>query len=124
MENLETDIELASQWFVQRTSHWRDWPLNHLLETRMMSGESISVVVPTLNEEDNIAHTVTVLDQVRQEDLIDEILVVDSGSTDRTRELAINAGAEVLVHAEIALIPWNSIGKGRSALERPHRRSR
>lgn len=53
----------------------------------------LSVVIITYNEERNIARC---LDSVQQ--VADEIVVVDSYSTDRTRELAASRGARVLQH--------------------------
>jgi glycosyltransferase involved in cell wall biosynthesis len=50
----------------------------------------ISATIITLNEEDRIAETLSALD------FCDEILVVDAGSTDRTRETAREGGARVL----------------------------
>jgi len=50
----------------------------------------ISVVVPVLNEELNIAEC---LESVR---FADEVFVVDSGSTDRTAEIAESLGAKVV----------------------------
>ena len=54
---------------------------------------ALSVVVITYNEERNIERC---LESVRG--LADEIVVVDSGSTDRTTELAKETGARVVVH--------------------------
>jgi glycosyltransferase involved in cell wall biosynthesis len=59
----------------------------------------MSVVIITLNEERNIARC------VRSAAFAAEILVVDSGSTDRTRELAASLGAKVLEH------PWEGYGQ-------------
>jgi len=60
---------------------------------------TITVVIPALNEEANIADLITEVRQLGLEpDLnatIAEILVVDNGSTDRTAELAQEAGARV-----------------------------
>ena len=50
----------------------------------------ISATIVTLNEERNIARAIESLR------CVDEILVVDSGSTDRTREIAIRLGARVV----------------------------
>ena len=54
--------------------------------------EPLSVAIITLNEERNLP------DCLRRLSFADEIVVVDSGSTDRTRELAEAAGARVIVH--------------------------
>jgi glycosyltransferase involved in cell wall biosynthesis len=53
----------------------------------------ISAVVITLNEERNLPKALASLDPVA-----DEVVVVDSGSTDQTRDIAENAGARVIVH--------------------------
>ena len=60
---------------------------------RVGSGESfVSVVIPCLNEEEPIADVVReVLAQG-----VDEVIVVDNGSTDRTAERAAEAGARVI----------------------------
>ena len=52
----------------------------------------ISVVIITLNEESNIKRC---LDSVR---LFDEIIIVDSGSTDQTIDIAEKHGAKVIRH--------------------------
>ena len=57
----------------------------------MTARPSLSVVVPVLDEERTIAGLVRAL---RHE--CDELIVVDGGSTDRTRERAAEAGARVL----------------------------
>jgi glycosyltransferase involved in cell wall biosynthesis len=54
-----------------------------------MPRSTLSVAIITLNEEDNLART---LNSVR---FADEIVVVDSGSTDRTVEIARSLGARV-----------------------------
>src|SRR5438105_1940371 len=54
---------------------------------------AISGTIITFNEEDRIAQAIASLS------CCNEIVVVDSGSTDRTREIAAKHGARVLVHA-------------------------
>jgi len=55
---------------------------------------SVTVVIPTINEEQGIGKT---LDQVpRPEDMDLEILVVDTDSTDKTKEVARSKGATVI----------------------------
>ena len=69
----------------------------------------ISVVIPALNEENAIVDTIErVRASLDRHDMTPyEIVVVDDGSTDRTGELAAEAGARVLRH------PHN-VGYGRS----------
>ena len=53
----------------------------------------VAVVIPTLNEEPAIGAVVAAVPR----DHVDEIIVVDSGSTDRTVERARAAGARIVV---------------------------
>ncbi len=57
----------------------------------MYRGKTVSVVIPCYNEEDGIAK---VLD--RMPEFVDEKLVVDNNSTDRTSEIAKSKGARVI----------------------------
>ena len=52
----------------------------------------LSVGIITFNEENRIGKT---LDSVRE--IADEVIVVDSESTDRTTEIALSKGARVFV---------------------------
>jgi glycosyltransferase involved in cell wall biosynthesis len=63
----------------------------------------LSVVLISLNEQDNIARA------LRSVSWADEILVYDSGSTDRTMEIAKNMGAKVVQGA------WQGFGKTKQA---------
>ena len=54
----------------------------------------LTVVIPTLNEEKDLYKTLSSI-----KDLADEILVIDSGSTDKTIEIAKNYGARVVNHS-------------------------
>jgi len=56
----------------------------------------ISVVIPTLNAEATLPATLTALVPAALEGLVREVIVVDGGSKDRTREIADQAGAELL----------------------------
>ena len=57
-----------------------------------MARPRIAVVIPTLNEEEAIGGVVAAVPR----EAVDEVIVVDSGSTDRTVEHARAAGARVL----------------------------
>jgi glycosyltransferase involved in cell wall biosynthesis len=56
----------------------------------------IAVVIPTLNEEEPIAAVIRAVPR----DAVDEVIVVDSGSEDRTVERARAAGAHVIVERQ------------------------
>jgi glucosyl-3-phosphoglycerate synthase len=69
------------------------------------------VVLPVLNEEATVSALVTELRGLPG-GLIDELVVMDSGSTDRSAELAREAGAQVVTCTDVLpeLAPWP--GKG------------
>jgi len=58
----------------------------------------LSIVIPALNEEKGIVRTLAAIPQKELEELGYEtqVVVVDNGSQDRTAQLAIEAGAEVV----------------------------
>ena len=56
---------------------------------------NISVVIPALNEEKTIAATLTALMALKPH----EVIVVDGGSVDRTREISAETGATVMTGA-------------------------
>jgi glucosyl-3-phosphoglycerate synthase len=74
-----------------------------LVELKKAKNLSISLAFPTLNEELTIAKEVLVLktELMDRFPLLDEIAVIDSGSTDRTREIAKEFGASVFVSSAI-----------------------
>jgi len=54
-------------------------------------GHSITVVIPCLNEEQGIEQVLS-----RMPAFVDQVIVVDNGSTDRTSEIARRFGAQVI----------------------------
>ena len=65
------------------------------IKTTKGSDKSVSIVIPAYNEEATVAKVVSV---ARKLSYVNEVIVVDDGSTDRTVEEAENAGATVISH--------------------------
>jgi glucosyl-3-phosphoglycerate synthase len=103
-EEPQTVLEEVERWLSTRSWSVTDRPLHRILAAKQRTGQSVSVVLPALNEEETVGEIVSVIrhDLVRQVPLVDEIVVVDSGSTDRTSEVAAAAGARV-VHRDTIL---------------------
>jgi glycosyltransferase involved in cell wall biosynthesis len=57
----------------------------------LYKGQRITVIIPCLNEEQGIEKVLR-----RLPDFVDQTIVVDNGSTDRTSEVATSLGAEVI----------------------------
>ena len=57
----------------------------------MYKGQSITVIIPCLNEEQGIRRVLE-----NMPDFVDEVIVVDNNSTDRTHEVATSLGAKVI----------------------------
>jgi glucosyl-3-phosphoglycerate synthase len=91
----------VEKWFAQRTSTVADWPVDDLLRAKASTGLSVSVVLPALNEAGTVGAIVAAIRRELHEAvrLVDEIVVIDSGSTDGTAAMAAAAGATVL-HAD------------------------
>jgi glycosyltransferase involved in cell wall biosynthesis len=73
----------------------------------MHNGHTVSVVFPAYNEEEGIAHAVRTFLAL---DPVDDVLVVDNNSSDRTAELAAGAGARVV--SETAQGYGNALRRG------------
>lgn len=98
-----------------KTFHHHDFSdAGRLLEAKQHQGVTLSVCIPTLNEEGTIARIVSCLREALVEEvpLLDELVVIDSGSTDRTRELAAESGAAVHLAPEILPQLGERTGKG------------
>jgi hypothetical protein len=57
----------------------------------MYKGQSITVIIPCLNEEQGIEKVLRAMPE-----FVDEVIVVDNASTDRTPEVAVGLGAKVI----------------------------
>lgn len=101
-----------STWFERKTWHWDDWSLPDLMTAK--GGQRVSLVVPARNEAANVGDVVTRVREALMETvtLLDEIVVIDSDSTDGTYEVAESAGAIVYRSSEIRHDLGSFPGKG------------
>ncbi|WP_053848716.1 glucosyl-3-phosphoglycerate synthase [Streptomyces sp. NRRL B-24085] len=93
----------VERWLATRSWSVTDRPLHRIMAAKRATGRTVSVVLPALNEEATVGDIVAVIrhDLMQQVPLVDEIVVVDSGSTDRTSQVAAAAGARVVHRDDI-----------------------
>jgi glucosyl-3-phosphoglycerate synthase len=113
LADLTSDGVLAARpgdvWLADRSRSRPGWTVRELEKAK--AGRTISVVLPALNEEDTVE---SVIDSISPlvDGLVDELIVLDSGSTDDTEIRAIAAGARVVSREqalpEVPVVP----GKG------------
>ena len=99
----------------QRTFHHSQFvDIRKLVEEKTRQGLRISLCLPTLNEEKTIGKEVVLFrsELMQRFPLLDEIAVIDSGSTDRTREVAAAFGADVYLSRDILPEQGEKKGKG------------
>ena len=84
------------------------------MNAKKEKGLKISLCLPTLNEEKTIAKEIVILrsELMTRYALLDEIVVIDSGSTDHTREIAKSFGADVFIADDILPHLPKYTGKG------------
>ncbi|MGV0793399.1 glucosyl-3-phosphoglycerate synthase [Mycolicibacterium sp. XJ1819] len=90
---------MSDRWLAERSWSRPSWTVAELEAAK--AGRTVSVVLPALNEQDTVG---TVVDSIAPllGGLVDELIVLDSGSTDETEIRAVAAGAKV-VSREVAL---------------------
>ncbi len=101
-------------WLNRNTYHHSDFDKAELVKAKNRLRLSISLCIPTLNEEVTIGKEIDVLRSalMSRYPLIDEIAVLDSGSEDATRKIAGDCGADVYLAEEILPHLGQHRGKG------------
>ncbi|WP_031509474.1 glucosyl-3-phosphoglycerate synthase [Streptomyces megasporus] len=99
-------LDEVDHWLERRSWSAVDRPLPRLLAAKRAAGPagSVSVVLPALNEEATVGEIVAVIRRelmTEETPLVDELVVLDSGSTDRTSAVAAAAGARVVHRDDI-----------------------
>jgi len=115
--------ELVDKWFVQNTFSSTEFAdLRRLVEAKERQGLTISVGLPTLNEEATVRRVIRAIRTRLMErfPLVDEIVVIDSDSDDRTREIAREEGVPVHIHSQILPGTGSYVGKGEALWKSLH----
>ncbi len=88
----------TSRWLASHTWSSLDWAVDQVTADARSAGLSIAVVLPARNEAATIGAIVRTIraDLVDAHGLVGEVVVVDSGSSDTTAEVATAAGARVV----------------------------
>jgi glucosyl-3-phosphoglycerate synthase len=103
---------VVEAWTTYRTMNVAQWTARELASAK--KGARVSVVIPARNEEATIGAIVATVRKSLMEavPLVDEILVVDSRSTDATARCAHAAGARVVGQDEVTRGLARMEGKG------------
>ena len=105
----------VERWFGESNFHHAEFSdLRRLVQLKEKQNLTISLVLPTLDEEETIGPIVrrAMREMVGRVPLLDEVLVIDSASTDRTREIAEAEGARVVQHPDVLPRYGSFRGKG------------
>ena len=107
-----TASPIVEAWTTYRTTNATQWTARQL--ARAKRGTTVSVVIPARNEEATVGAIVATIRRrlVEQVRLVDEILVVDSRSTDATVAIATAAGARVVSQDDVTRGLPRMDGKG------------
>lgn len=103
----------ALTWFTRRTTAAADWPRAHVHAHKR--DQRVTVIIPARDEESTVGDIVTAIRthlMVGLMPLVDDLLVVDSDSSDATARVALGAGARVVATTEVMPDIPTVAGKG------------
>ena len=104
-----------AEWLHTNTFHHSQFAdIKKLVEAKQKQGIKISLCLPTLNEETTIGKEIVIFksELMTRYPLLDEIAIIDSGSTDSTCEIAKSFGVSVYAAADILPNQGSHKGKG------------
>lgn len=114
---------LVDRWFAENTYHANEFAdLERLLALKKEQDVTISLALPALNEGDNVGHVISAIKGALMDKvpLLDEIVLIDSNSTDQTREVAAGLGVPVHIHQKLLPQYGARTGKGEALWKSLH----
>jgi nucleotide-binding universal stress UspA family protein len=106
---------LVDKWFAENTFHADEFAdLKYLISLKQKQNLTISLALPALNEEQTVGRVLRTIKNVlmTRVPLLDEIVLIDSNSTDRTRQIAEKIGIPVYIHQKVLPQYGTRHGKG------------
>jgi glucosyl-3-phosphoglycerate synthase len=102
--------------------HSAFWDVKQLVADKEKQNLKISLCIPTLNEEKTIGKEIVIFrsELMTRYPLVDEIAVVDSGSTDQTVDIARSFGADTYFSGDILPEEGFKRGKGENLWKAIH----
>lgn len=95
---------LVDKWFVENTFHAEEFAdLKRLIHLKEQQGLTISLALPALNEEATVGKVIRTVKNalMKKAPLLDEIVLIDSNSTDRTRQIAARLEVPTYIHQDL-----------------------
>lgn len=105
---------LVDKWFAENTFHASEFEdLKYLLSLKEKQNLTISLALPALNEEETVGKVIKTIKNALmiRMPLLDEIILIDSNSTDRTRQIVEKLGVPVYIHQKT--LPQYGARKGK-----------
>jgi nucleotide-binding universal stress UspA family protein len=115
--------QIVDKWFAENTFDSREFEnIDELVRLKRQQGVTISLGLPALNEGETIGPIIKCVRQelMERHQLLDEIVLIDSRSTDRTREIAQEMGIPVYIHQDILPDQGSLHGKGEALWKSLH----
>ena len=109
------------EWYQKNTFHYLQFDVRQLVKIKNKKNLKISLCLPTLNESQTIEYILrTTKKELYQEGLLDEVIVIDSGSTDSTLDIVKSIGFKIIRHKDILKKYGTNQGKGEALWKSLH----
>ncbi len=106
---------LVDKWFAENTFDAEEFnDIERLIASKKSQGLTISLGLPALNEEETIGQVISTIksELYDKHRLLDEIVLIDSQSSDKTVQIAKELGIPVHIHQEVLKNSGQRRGKG------------
>jgi glucosyl-3-phosphoglycerate synthase len=105
----------VDRWFAENTFSSAEFEdVQRLVALKQQQGLKISLALPALDEEATVGDIIAIIKRslIEEAPLLDEVVLIDSGSQDQTRAIAQAHGIPVYIHNQILPQYGSFVGKG------------